>query len=270
MYKNIVILECCHKKDFVFHGIPYVPIQVGKSLASEDLDFQGDNTGENISAKNKSYCELTALYWAWKNIKDVNYIGLCHYRRYFYFKHPNLFKSTIYTTDTKYIKFIDIPFLERLLKKYDIILPSKVHLQTSVKNDYCINHSRSDYYVLKEAITQLYPEYLNTFINLIENSNHYTPYNMFITNIDIMNQYCQWLFTLLDYVEKHTDISKYDTYQRRIYGFMAERMMYVFCMHNNLKIKHLPTINLLSAKGKNWIHLILHKLRTNICFLLQR
>lgn len=82
---RVKILVACHKADpNIRQDDIYMPIQVGKALHPElDLGFQCDNTGDNISEKNGSYCELTALYWAWKNLKDIDYIGLCHYHRYF-------------------------------------------------------------------------------------------------------------------------------------------------------------------------------------------
>ena len=85
MSDRIKILVAAHKADpNIRQDEVYMPIHVGKSLHPElDLGFQGDNTGDNISEKNGSYCELTALYWAWKNLKDVEIIGLAHYRRYF-------------------------------------------------------------------------------------------------------------------------------------------------------------------------------------------
>lgn len=86
MNNKITILVCCHKQDYYAQKYPFLPIQVGRAISSVDLGIQGDDTGDNISWKNRNYCELTALYWAWKNLKEVDIIGLCHYRRYFLLK----------------------------------------------------------------------------------------------------------------------------------------------------------------------------------------
>ena len=84
---NIKIIVCCHKKDIFKESDIYKPIHVGKAISNIELGIQGDDTDENISSKNASYCELTGMYWAWKNLKNTDYIGLCHYRRYFDFNH---------------------------------------------------------------------------------------------------------------------------------------------------------------------------------------
>ena len=83
--EKLKILVCAHKPDSQIRNYPpYMPIQVGAALHPEmDLGFQKDNVGDNISEKNPRYCELSAIYWGWKNIKDVEYQGLAHYRRYF-------------------------------------------------------------------------------------------------------------------------------------------------------------------------------------------
>ncbi|MBQ7883295.1 MAG: DUF4422 domain-containing protein [Phascolarctobacterium sp.] len=78
---DIKILVATHKKYWMPEDEVYLPLHVGRD-GKEDLGYMGDNTGDNISDKNASYCELTGLYWAWKNL-DCEYIGLCHYRRYF-------------------------------------------------------------------------------------------------------------------------------------------------------------------------------------------
>ena len=71
---KLKILVATHQKDILFNDDIYMPIQVGKSLSNTDFGIQGDNTGDNISAKNPYYCELTSLYWAWKNLQDFDYI----------------------------------------------------------------------------------------------------------------------------------------------------------------------------------------------------
>lgn len=99
--KNVKILVCCHKHDITPKQEPYLPIHAGKALHPElDLGITGDDTGDNISLKNPNYCELTAMYWAWKNLKDVDIIGLCHYRRYFDFHHQcrRILPSTTFAT----------------------------------------------------------------------------------------------------------------------------------------------------------------------------
>ena len=123
------IIVCAHKKDFVMNNELYIPLQVGKSVSKIDLGFLGDDTGDNISAKNPYFCELTGLYWAWKNLKDVDYIGLAHYRRYFDFMNGG------------YVSYKDADFSEmyssyinplEVLGDYDIILPKPSRMETSV------------------------------------------------------------------------------------------------------------------------------------------
>ena len=83
---EINILVATHKPDKVYQDSIYTPIHVGKSLSrfkEEMKNIIGDDTGDNISTKNPYYCELTAIYWAWKNLPNTRIKGLCHYRRYF-------------------------------------------------------------------------------------------------------------------------------------------------------------------------------------------
>ena len=79
--KDIKIIIATHKQHFMPSDDMYLPLHVGKS-GKEELGYQGDDTGDNISAKNPNFCELTGLYWAWKNLPNY-YLGLIHYRRFF-------------------------------------------------------------------------------------------------------------------------------------------------------------------------------------------
>lgn len=80
MEKDIKIIVASHKKYNMPENDMYLPLQVG-SRGKEDLGYARDDVGENISSKNQHFCELTGLYWAWKNLEN-DYIGLVHYRRY--------------------------------------------------------------------------------------------------------------------------------------------------------------------------------------------
>ena len=81
MAVDIKILVATHKKYRMPEDNIYLPIQVGAE-GKQSFGFQRDDAGENISSANPRMCELTAVYWAWKNL-NADYIGLVHYRRHF-------------------------------------------------------------------------------------------------------------------------------------------------------------------------------------------
>ena len=88
---NIKILISCHKQSIVPDSEIMLPIEVGADLRSKHIEgYIQDNSGDNISVKNKMYCELTAQYWAWKNL-DADYYGFFHYRRYLNFFREQIF-----------------------------------------------------------------------------------------------------------------------------------------------------------------------------------
>lgn len=128
----------------------YTPIHVGRAISkcTDDMHHMiGDDTGDNISDKNPMYCEVTAQYWAWKNLKDVEYIGLCHYRRYF---------GQRVTNDN--IEFF-------LSDKYDVMLAKKQYDYKKVLFRLILASSQEDLYIFLYAIKKLYPEYLSTAYN---------------------------------------------------------------------------------------------------------
>ena len=122
---EIKIAVAYHKDSIVLQDEHLIPVHVGKSLATAHLPFQGDNTGDNISEKNPLYCELTALYWLWKNCED-DYIGICHYRRFF----SKSFRYGVIATEEE---------LLCKLSKFDIIVPFKRSMAVTVREQYCRN-----------------------------------------------------------------------------------------------------------------------------------
>lgn len=232
------IIVCAHKQDFFISDDLYMPIQVGKSISNVDLGIQGDNSGDNISKKNREYCELTAHYWAWKNLKGIDQIGLAHYRRYLDFSNNSSVllnakpKSEVNSPKTDFNKLLD---------KYDIVLSNYDYHAASNKIHYCYKHILEDYEILRESLAELFPEYLPSFDHIMIRNNKASVGNMFFTKWAVFDAYSEWLFTLLFEVEKRVKLSPYD-YQRRVFGFMAERLIDVYCHYNKLKVKRCPIL----------------------------
>lgn len=230
MENDLKIIVCCHKDDNnIRKDNIYLPIHVGKALSNKDLGFQGDDTGYNISRKNKNYCELTGLYWAWKNLKS-KYVGLCHYRRYF-----NAEESLI----------------RKYLNSYEIILVTPHIMPRTAKEQlfhFCLIE---DYCIMMLVIKKLYPDYYGTAKAYFED-NKCSPYNMFITSNSIMDNYCQWLFSIFNEMERYVKLSSYSR-AARLYGYLAENLLSIYCIHNKLKIKYIREIVNGESVNYNWL-----------------
>lgn len=199
----------------------YMMLQVGAAL-HDDLGYTADNTGDNISEKNPNFCELTGIYWLWKNVK-CDIIGICHYRRYFVIDESFLNKDQA----------------ESFLKDYDAILPYSLLTEcSSIYDHYKLRHHIKDMDIVREIISEKYPEYLNSF-DFCMSRNLMSIGNMIVTRKDIFDKYCSWLFDILFEAERRIDISGYDKYQARIFGFMSERLLRVFFLHHKYRIKEI-------------------------------
>lgn len=237
---SICILIATHKKYQMINDSIYLPIQVGADGKS-DLGYQKDSEGDNISSKNANYCELTGLYWAWKNLKcDV--IGLSHYRRYLTLKSSKEIKRAK-TNEEKFSLALSETEIKQVLENYDLIVPyTKLYIK-DVYSKYAQQHYRKDLDTCLEVIKEKYPEYEDAF-NEIMHSKKYCICNMFVMNKKYFDDYCHWLFDILFEVEKRTDISDYSTLQKRIYGFLSERLFNVWIKHNNLSVKEAKIVSL--------------------------
>lgn len=242
--KDIQILVATHKKYKMPESDIYLPIHVGRE-GKEDLGYQGDNEGDNISLKNVNYCELTALYWAWKNLK-CDYVGLNHYRRYF--TRNGFIKKYILLQPKKNL-ILEKKELEKLLVDYDLILPKKRNYYIeSIRTHYKNAHFIKDLNEVEKIIIEKYPTYHSNFDQVMNQSKLHL-YNMFVMSKDNFNEYADWLFDILFELEKRIDISGYDDYQKRIYGFLSERLFNVWINHKNLRCAELEVVNL---EGVNW------------------
>lgn len=260
MQKNILnkdntkILICCHKESELPNNKDglFLPIHVGAKISDKDLGFCRDDKinnieCDNISDKNKSFCEITALYWAWKNLKklypNIEYIGLNHYRRYFSFDKKDIV-STLIEKEASCIKDYNINLgkLNKILNKYDCIAAKKAIFPYSLEVQYCLSHNSSDLRHIKNIIQEKYPEYLEAMNEVIFKGNKCSFFNMFILKWQDFDNYCKWLFDILFESEKRIDTTGYDSMQLRVFGFIAERLFTVWIIKNIKKIKYLNVI----------------------------
>lgn len=274
-YHDVNIIVCCHKHDYYHNGPGYLPIQVGKAISHENLGFEGDDTGNNISDLNRNFCELTALYWYWKNSKITKYVGLNHYRRYFDFYGKSLSRYLRYTSSINVSKdnlpetFPNLPDLDKVFKNNDIILAKPIILPCSVSDAYIYHHIKEDFIILEDVIKELYPEYYKSFEHVMKQSNKLSPYNMFLTTDGVFNQYCHWLFNILFEVKNRIRISSYP-YQARVFGFMSERLLNVFVHQLNLKVKYFPVLKISDTDTNKCVKPFLKGIIKDIRFLMSK
>ena len=157
----------------------YVPLQVGTAINSP-LGYLRDDTGDNISALNGYYSELTGLYWIWKNVHDINYVGTCHYRRYLIDENEHIMNEKQY---------------EQIFKEYELVTTKRVVLNNSYHYGFSANHNVTALDMTGEVIKELYPEYYDTFIQLVNGNETYFG-NMIVTSKELFDKYAEWLFTI--------------------------------------------------------------------------
>lgn len=240
--QKLTVLVITHK-DYEFpDSACYCPLFVGGKTTSDlkNERFYQDSVGVNIAEKNSSFCELTGLYWAWQNgiFKNNQYVGLVHYRRYFAGKKLCLKKQHIASESE----------LLSLLEKYEAILPKKRnYFIESIYSHYQHAHYVKDLNCTREIISELYPEYITSFDAIMQGQKIHI-YNMFVMSSENASKYCQWLFPILFELEKRIDITQYDNYQKRVFGFIAERLFNIWLVHHQLKFCEIPVVNL---EGEN-------------------
>lgn len=207
----------------------YEDLLLGAALGNKgNANTLKDNTGDNISNKNKSYCELTGIYWVWKN-STSKVIGVDHYRRFFV-KNEN--SPELLSEDD----------IKRILKKYNIIMPKRdpnIFTNKTAAQFFGDQHDPLVWTLCRDLIKEKFPTYLNDFDWFSRQKTGYV-FNMFIGQKDLLDGYFEWLFQILDALEKEIDLSVYNDYNKRMYGFVAERLINIWIHHNNLEVKEIP------------------------------
>ena len=241
--KDIKVIVATHKKYMMPDDPMYIPVQVG-ARGKKDLSYQKDDEGENISEKNPYFCELTGLYWAWKNLK-ADYIGLVHYRRYF------TANKKISKDETEKFKILlTAKQASNKLKNVDVILPNirKYYIEdlySHYKHTTYIEHLDET----RKIIEEKYPLYLDEFDKLHKRTSAHM-FNMFIMKKEVLDDYCSWLFDILFELEKRMDMSKYDSFHARFYGRVSELLLDVWINKNNIKYEEVKVIDM---QNVNWL-----------------
>lgn len=244
--QNIRIFISAHKPVELFDSSILQPVQVGCSLRNDRFPWAfHDDKGNNISDLNPMYCELTTQYWAWKNTSS-KYVGFCHYRRYFDFsetRHDENIYGEIMddfidaASQKKYS--LDDESIEKFVAQYDVITTERKDIRTYAGRNATL---RSQY----DAADKLFVEDLDKIVSILKKqypeygqdadkflSGHVGRFcNMFIMRREIFNDYCAWLFPLLEEFVSTTDMSRYSKEGVRTPGHLAERLLNTYLIHH--------------------------------------
>lgn len=269
---NIKILIACHKPSELPRNNLFLPVRVGAALASDDFGLQRDDDGkDNISEKNPGYCELTAIYWAWKNLK-ADYYGLFHYRRFYSFADKRfpvsddghmMIRAKALSQDV-FAKYglLDEDHMRDIIESNDLIvhesrpvrgIPTPMAIPgKSVREHYEYHDGtivrNSDIKLMMDIVHQKYPD-IYPYIDKYLDGNTFLGYNMFIMKRKYFMDMCEFEFGVLSEVEKSIgdSLSERSLNANRIYGYLAEILTsaYIYYLRQTvvgLKVRELQMI----------------------------
>ena len=210
---SIKIVVATHKKYQMPDDEMYIPLHVGHAGKS-NLGYIGDDSGDNISSKNSTWCELTGLYWAWKNV-ECDYLGIVQYRRHFKGKNRGRALTSVLTHQET----------ESLLKVAPIVVPKHRNYVFMDLEEHFNGYDftiPSDILNIRRAIRDVSPEYEDAFNRVMKRKTGHM-FNMFIMRKDLANEFCEWEFSVLKHVE-----SLIGNNRKRLIGYVAEHLLDVW------------------------------------------
>lgn len=245
------------------YGMPsdgmYLPVCVGASVASLGKVFQRDDEGDNISGKNISYCELTAIYWAWKNLnlEKTDFIGIAHYRRHFTLKKGAESLEDVLSADQ----------LEDLIGMYGnqvVFVPPARKYLSSLEQHYITSLygyraiHEMDIECLKQAIRECSsPGYYQSALKVLGGKTAHM-LNMFIMNAEMFRDYCAWLFPVIDRVVELRESSR-DPH--RYAGALSEFCLDVWLTTHQIQAVEIP---LLETEKVSFLKKVYHFIKRKI------
>lgn len=253
---NIKLFVCCHRPFEVPKHPLLVPVQVGTALAAERFaGFCHDDEGENISAKNRSYCELTAQYWAWKNV-EADYYGFFHYRRYLY---PEADTKRPYRIEAQpklsWLEKCGYGEFAKIIEKYDIIAPKGEDMHMPVREHYAAApyHHGKDLELTAQIVRERHPEMATAVDDYLNGTACYFG-NIYIMKKPTFDDYCGWLFPILEEFDCRADLSGYGQQELRVDGYLAERLFGVYYTYRRsaLRCLELPRVHFEPDSRQRW------------------
>ena len=211
------------------------PLHVGSIGQAAIPGYARDDCGDNISDRNYSYCELTGLYWIWKNtVSDV--AGLCHYRRYFSpFELPKgcFFGDSFETIETVLKNDPLGVGLNVGGADTDIIVARKYDLKTFIDRSHIENtrtRLNSVWFVMLNALYNAQRGEFYEARDFFSSESFLYPCNMFIAKRKVINEYCEWLFSILFEFEKLMAFYPKEEMERTC-GYLGE-MLFTWWVHS--------------------------------------
>ncbi|MGY5275896.1 DUF4422 domain-containing protein [Lactiplantibacillus plantarum] len=209
----------------------YRPIFVGAAIhGAAPQSYQPDDVGDNISASNPNFNELTAMYWIWKNchadVKDLN-----QYRRYLSEAPKRKLAGILSRTE-----------IESLLQRYDVIVPKKRHYYIESNYSHYVHaHHREPLDMMRTVISERHAAYLDDFDQLMHQTSAHM-FNMMIMSGPKFDDYAKWVFDILFAVRDRIDITDYDVQEARVFGYLSEFLLDVWINHNQLTYVEVPVM----------------------------
>ena len=215
-HPDFTMFEVRHHNDKPLKGHPRleaweVPIQAGAELTDVRICEKPDNTGDNISAGNRQYCEGTAMYWVWKNAPAA-WVGIEHYRRHLLVR-PDM-----------------------LCDEIDAILPLPYICFPNVQAQFLRFVNEDTVNALKSALRALYPGEYGDYVQCLHGKYHYA-YNLIAAKSGVFADYCKWAWKVTDYIES---LGIKSINESRALAYILEMLTSIYFITNKsgLKIRH--------------------------------
>ena len=246
--KKVKILVTYKGRHKIIESDIFTPIQTGRAIADEVFDEMiGDDTGDNISHLNSYYCEMSAIYWAWKNYEQLgnpDYIGFIHYRRHLLFNPKIKFSNELIqykAISGDYLKnSVSEHEIGSYLKNYDVLAGPLHKFRSNIEVEYADKHFSKDFSIMEEIVKKSHPDYYNAFLKCKKRKTGYF-LNMFVMPKQMFFEYCEFMFSVLAECVDQFKMDGYNEYQRRL--FVSERLTNVFLekkKEEGTRVKDLP------------------------------